>query len=309
MVYLIITMLLILLMILVSLNLKKFMDTTVYRKVKDMDYVRQKELERGLVDQSFLDSINEEIVEIKSNDGLDLKGRFIEGNENKDKVIVISHGITSGIPASYKYARPFIERGWSVLLIYHRRHVESQGKFSTLGYYEKYDLSSWIDYVKNRVKDISVLGIHGESMGASTALLTAGMRKDVDFVVADCGFSSLHELMMYKSGDKKMPGFAIKFVYSYVKIRAKFDMREVNPLDAIKDSGVPVLFIHGDEDKFVPTFMSRDMYKATKGYKELLIVPEAKHAMSINTDYRTYKERMMTFVDRVIQIKREPHKF
>ncbi len=284
-------------------TLRKFSIETIKRKIKNMNQIEKGELEKGLIDKAFLDKLYQEKVSIKSLDGLNLSGMFIHGNENKDKTLLVSHGITSGIPASYKYARPFIERGWNVLLIYHRRHSDSEGKYSTMGYYEKHDLLSWIEFIKEKVVDNSTIGIHGESMGASSALLTANMTNQIDFIIADCGFSSFHELLLYKFKRSKMPLFPlVDITYRYTKFIAKFNVKDVNPIESIKDSGIPVLFIHGKEDKFVPTFMSENMYKETKGYKEIYLVDDAAHAQSIFVDYETYKNKMMNFVDKVIGV-------
>ncbi|MCM1991933.1 alpha/beta hydrolase [Oceanirhabdus seepicola] len=287
----------------IALNLRKFSLETINRKIKDMNQVEKRELEKGLIDREFLDKLYQEKVFIKSVDGFKLSGMFIHGNENNDKTLLVSHGITSGIPASYKYARPFIERGWNVLLIYHRRHSDSEGKYSTMGYYEKHDLLSWIEFIKEKVVDNSIIGIHGESMGASSALLTANMTNEIDFIIADCGFSSFHDLLLYKFKKSKVPIFPLlNITYRYTRFKAKFNVKDVNPIESIKDSGIPVLFIHGKEDKFVPTFMSENMYKETKGYKEIYLVPDAAHAQSIFVDYETYKNKMMNFVDKVLVI-------
>lgn len=286
----------------IVLNLRKFSLETINRKIKDMNQIKKRELEKGLIDKEFLDTLYQEKVYIKSVDDFKLSGMFIHGSKNKDKTLLISHGLTSGIPASYKYARPFVERGWNVLLIYHRRHIESEGKYSTMGYYEKYDLLSWIEFIKKKVVGCNTIGIHGESMGASSALLTANMSNEIDFIIADCGFSSFHELLLYKFKGSKLPFFPlVNISYRYTKFKAKFNVKDVNPIDAIKDSGIPVLFIHGEEDKFVPTFMSENMYKETKGYKEIYLVPNAAHAQSIFMDYEIYKNKMMNFVDKVLE--------
>ncbi|WBW97382.1 alpha/beta hydrolase [Oceanirhabdus sp. W0125-5] len=290
----------------VIFTLRKFYLETINRKIKDMNAIEKGELEKGLIDRDFLDKLQQEKVYINSIDGFKLSGVFIRGNQNKDKTILVSHGITSGIPASYKYARPFIERGWNVLLIYHRRHIESEGKYSTMGYYEKHDLLSWIEFIKEKVVDNNTIGIHGESMGASSALLTANMTNEIDFIIADCGFSRFHDLLVYKLKISKIPVFPLmNITYSYTKLKAKFNVKDVNPIEAIKESGIPVLFIHGKEDKFVPTFMSEDMYKETKGYKEIYLVPNAAHAQSIFVDYETYKNKMMNFVDKVLAQKKD----
>lgn len=72
----------------------------------------------------------------------------------------------------------FIKKGWNVLIYDHRRHGESGGKTTSYGHYEKFDLQTVVNWLKNEVGESLILGIHGESMGAVTTLLYGGMVED-----------------------------------------------------------------------------------------------------------------------------------
>lgn len=65
--------------------------------------------------------------------------------------------------------------------------------------------------------------------------------------------------------DYHLPSFPlINFTALKAKHKAKFKFSDVSPIEAVKMSSLPVMFIHGKEDKFVPAYMSEDMYNAKK---------------------------------------------
>ena len=93
----------------------------------------------------------------------------------------------------------FLERGFNAIIYDHRRHGDSGGKTTSFGHYEKFDLKAVIDWLKEEKGPTLTLGIHGESMGAATMLLYAGMLEDgADFYIADCPFSDLKEQVSYQ---------------------------------------------------------------------------------------------------------------
>ena len=58
---------------------------------------------------------------------------------------------------------------------------------------------------------------------------------------------------------------------------------------------MPVLFIHGSDDCFVPVSMTYENYKACASTKTLFIVPGADHGMSYYTDREGYEKALMRF--------------
>ncbi|WP_278319541.1 alpha/beta hydrolase [Clostridium tepidiprofundi] len=214
---------------------------------------------------------------------------------------MIVHGITVGIPTSIKYMRMFLDRGWNVLMYNQRRHGASEGKYSTYGYYEKYDLDLWVNWVVNRNGEDGIIGLHGESMGAATVLQYADINKYVDFIIADCAYSDMNELMKFRiKEDIKLPAFPmLKFVELKSKRRARFSFKDVSPINSIKYNEIPVLFIHGKNDKFVPTYMSEKMYEVKKGMKRIYLADGAAHACSIEVDKQKYEEVVFEFINEV----------
>ena len=260
-------------------------------------------LEKGkLYTKEEFKKLHKEEVEIKSNEGLSLKGTFIKKIKDSKKIIIIVHGYTSNYVWSLQFIEMFFKEGFNVLLIDQRSHGRSEGKYATYGYYEKYDLDFWVDWVRQKVGADTVIGLHGQSMGGGTVLQYAAISKHVKFIIADCPYSDVTQLMKHQFNEvKHMPFLPFKwFLDMRLKVFAKFSMKEVSPINSIKDKKIPIFFIHGSKDNFVPTYMSKDMYEVKKGYKKLLIVEGAVHANSYGTDKELYDREVHNFLQEVL---------
>lgn len=254
--------------------------------------------------KSFLEKCKSEAIEITSSDNLKLKGMYIEGDKSLNRTMVIVHGYTVSSAWSLQFAGAFLNRGWSVLLVDQRRHGRSEGKYSTYGYMEKYDLDSWVDWIITRNGQDSIIGLHGQSMGGGTVLEYASINKHAKFIIADCPYSDMKKLMVHQIRCYHMPAYPLLYVIDWLlSLRAGFRMKDVSPINTIKDSSIPVMFIHGSEDNFVPTYMSEEMYNAKTDNKRLLIVDGAVHGNARLKDRENYEKEMMEFIDEVLEDK------
>lgn len=259
-------------------------------------------LEKGdLYTKEEFEKLPKEEVEIKSNEHLSLKGTFIEKIKDSKRVIIIIHGYTSNYVWSLQFINMFFKEGFNVLLIDQRSHGRSEGKYATYGYYEKYDLDLWVNWVRQRVGEDAVVGLHGQSMGGGTVLQYAAINKYVKFIIADCPYSDVTQLMKHQFNEiKHMPFVPFKhFLDMRLRVVAKFSMKNVSPINLMKDTEVPILFVHGSKDNFVPTYMSKDMYEAKKGHKKLLIIEGAVHANAYGTNKKLYEREVHDFLQEV----------
>lgn len=256
----------------------------------------------GLYSRAEFEKLPKEEVELKSHDGLTLRGIFIEKFKDNKKVVIIVHGYTVTHAWAAQFLTMFFKEGFNVLLIDQRSHGKSEGRFATYGYYEKYDLDLWVNWIRSKVGEEALIGLHGQSMGGGTVLEYAAINKYVKFIIADCPYSDVIKLMKHQFNKRKhMP--MIPFIYFAnfrMKRLAKFSLRDVSPINSIKDSDIPVMFIHGSKDKFVPTHMSEDMYKAKKGSKKLLIIEGAVHANAYGTNKELYEKEVHKFLQEVL---------
>ena len=295
----------ILLIVLIILILICYLDAEygfkqiVTRKICSEEQLFSEGQAKGIIDKDKYEKLDKEEIIITSGDGLKLRGIYIKGDSKLRRSIIFVHGITVGIPWSLRYIDMFVKRGWNILVYDQRRHGRSEGKYSTYGFYEKEDLDLWVNWLIERNGKEAIIGIHGESMGAATALQYLTINKYASFVISDCSFSDLNELLKYHmKNDYHLPSFPlINFTALKAKHKAKFKFSDVSPIEAVKMSSLPVMFIHGKEDKFVPAYMSEDMYNAKKGIKKLYMVKGAEHARSVEVDKEGYEREVMDFID------------
>jgi fermentation-respiration switch protein FrsA (DUF1100 family) len=293
--------LLIVLAVVYSVTIHAFNKMTLDKRMtleEGFNYLQKK----GLYSREEFEELPREEIEIKSKDGLKLKGVFIENFKDNKKVMIIVHGYTVVHVYALQFVNMFLKEGFNVLLIDQRSHGKSEGKYATYGYHEKYDLDLWVSWVRQRIGKDAVIGLHGQSMGGGTVLEYAGINKYVRFIIADCPYSDMRKLMKHQFNKlNHIP--MIPFIYLVnmrLKRLAKFSIKDVSPINAIKDKEIPIFFIHGSEDDYVPTHMSKDMYKVKKGYKKLLIVEGAVHANAYSTDKELYEREVHNFLEDVL---------
>ena len=253
--------------------------------------------------RNILDAPYEKVTTI-SRDGITLAGRYYHVKDGAP-VSIIFHGYRSNIGTDCNGGYYLsVKNGYNVLVVYQRGHRESGGKTITFGVKERYDCLDWIAYVNERFGEDTPILLMGLSMGAATVLMAAGLDlpSNVKGVMADCGFSSPKEILQEVICKMKYP---LRVTYFFVRMSAKifghFDPEEASAVEALKNAKVPVLIIHGDDDRFVPSRMSRDNYEACASAKEILIVPGAGHGLSYCVDAKAYEKAVQDFIDKVMK--------
>jgi fermentation-respiration switch protein FrsA (DUF1100 family) len=289
----------IIIMILI-LGLGGFYFSSIVIKPKTFDYddTYNFEIEHGRFEKDVFEKLDKDEVYIKSPYGYDLHGLFFPAAGSK-KAVIICHGITYTLYGSVKYMDVFIQRGYNVLIYDHRNHGRSGGNYTTFGYYEKYDLKACMDWIKEKLGDDCIAGVHGESMGAGISLQYAAIDSRADFIIADCAYSDLNSLLKIRlKEDYHLPPFPILNIASFIsRLRCGINYQDVSPIKEISEITTPILFIHGSEDRYIPNTMSRDMYNSKKISKKIYIAPDAGHAQSINKNKEAYEKIVNDFLD------------
>ncbi|MBI6081766.1 alpha/beta hydrolase [Clostridium perfringens] len=284
--------------------------STVTRELHDIEKSYTRYVENNLFDEALYNSASKEDITLKSFDGLNLTSTLIMNENPINKFIVLVHGVSICYVGSLKYFDIFYKNGFNVLIVNQRRHGKSEGKYSTYGFYEKYDVNMWIEYLKSRFGNDIILGLHGESMGAGTVMETIPLNDSIKFVIEDCGYSNFHELIGFQITHayknrlvRKILSPSLIFANFFMKTKAKFSMKKIVPIDIVSSTSLPMMFIHGKEDYFVPWYMALDLYKAkTKGYKELYLVEGAKHAEALEVNKILYEKKIMTFIEKALSL-------
>lgn len=239
-----------------------------------------------------------EEVTIISHDGKKLFGRYYHHADGLP-VEIFFHGYrANGLRDGSGSFRLSGEAGFNLLIIDQRSTGNSDGNVITFGVKEKLDVLSWVDYVIKRFgKDVRII-LAGISMGASTVLMASelDLPENVKCITADCGYSSQTQII--KKVAKEM-NFPVDILFPFVKIGALvyggFNIDSRTPLDAVKNAKVPIFFIHGDCDTFVPCRMCDELYEACTSDKRKLIVKNAVHGVSFFVEHETYKDYLHEF--------------
>ena len=237
-------------------------------------------------------------VEIESWDGYTLTGHYLEHPE-AERVILIFHGWRGAWDRDGDaLAEGLYGKKCSILLVSQRAHEESEGQYIGFGVLERYDCMNWLQYLEKNVPNLPVY-LAGVSMGASTVLMAAGLKlpERVKGVIADCGFTSPYD--MVKIFAKNFMGMKelsmVDEVNRLCRRKAGYDLKEYSTLEAMKCCRIPVFFVHGTGDGFVPYEMTVKNYKACSSDKWLYTVEGAGHAKSYLTDPDKYIEELVVF--------------
>ena len=225
-------------------------------------------------------------------------------NEIPSNVYVIScHGFT-GIPSQNSiFTKHFYEMGYNVILPYLRAHGKSEHNYCTMGWLERLDIIDWINYIIDKNPAAKII-LHGASMGAATVMNATGenLPANVKCCIEDCGFTSLWDQYCIQIREMtKIPAdIILNIVNTVAKRKLKFDFKENSPLEQIKKSSTPTLFIHGDKDSVVPFWILQPLYENAECEKEKLIVSGATHAASGYVYPEIYWSAIKKFINKYL---------
>ncbi|WP_196000467.1 alpha/beta hydrolase [Clostridium sp. 1001271B_151109_B4] len=241
---------------------------------------------------------------ITSFDNLNLHAYKVLNQNTSNKWVIAVHGYTSeGINMS-SYAKNYYDMGYNVLIPDLRSHGSSEGNYIGMGWDDRLDIIDWINTILEDNPNAEIV-LHGVSMGAATVSMVSGenLPSNVKAIVADCGYTSVWDEFAYQLDDLfSLPEFPILNVSSLVsKVRAGYFLGEASALKQVAKSKTPILFIHGDEDDFVPYYMMEELYNATSSEKEMLTIKNAGHAKSSEVDPETYWTTVNEFTNKYIK--------
>lgn len=240
-----------------------------------------------------------ETVNIKSDDGLTLTGHYYPA-KNPKRLIIAMHGWRSSWTNDYGASCDFFHSaGCSLLYPDQRCTGDSEGEYIGFGVLERRDCLAWINYATERFGTEIPIYLAGVSMGATTVMMTLGysLPPNVKGVIADCGFTSPHAIWSHVINENIKISEKLSYpILNYIcNKKAQYDGDEYSTIEALSETDVPVLFIHGGADKFVPIAMTFENYEACCSEKELLVVPGAGHGMSYLVDTEGYQKKVSEF--------------
>ncbi len=276
----------------------------MYIKPKDVNVVSIREKRAHRYDENWLDNCPRKELYLPSPNGYIIRGTFFQPLITTNTVIVC-HGVTENKINSMKFIRMYERLGYNTVVYDHRRHGETGGKTTSYGYYEKIDLQTVIQEIREIIGNDAILGIHGESMGAATTLLYAGtINDDADFYISDCAFSDFKVLLrkIVKETISINLELAVQISNLAVRLRDGYTFNHVNPIQAVANIYKPVLFIHSIPDAFIPVSMAEELYNAKiNGVREIALFEKGAHAQSFNESPELYEETIKDFLDKYIR--------
>lgn len=258
-------------------------------------------------------------VSITSFDGLKLHATYFPAVEqaedsgekgNRDisgvkKAVICFHGYTGeGLSNHVAIADYFLKHGYAMLMPDARAHGESEGEYIGFGCLDRQDALGWINWlIQEMGQDVKIM-LHGTSMGGATVLMTSGLElpANVKGIVSDCGFTSPKEVFTHVLNHMyHLPAFpAIQGADLLNKKLAGYGMDECNAKYEVEKAKVPILFIHGSADTFVPCSMCNELYDHCCSPKRKLIIEGAAHAESYYKDMEAYEKALTEFAEEVM---------
>ena len=244
-------------------------------------------------------------VSITAADGVVLKGWFIHPHEYNGNAAVLLHGITDNREGVAGYGELLLAHGYAVLLPDARRHGESGGELATYGLKEADDIHRWVSWIYAHDPPQCVYGF-GESYGAALMLQSMAAEDRYCAVAVESPFSTARAMSYERiSGPLHLqPWFgrtlgrpAIWSAELYARLRYGIDLLKPSPLDAVTHSNVPVLLIHGQDDRNISPHHSQLIAQAAPDHVQLWLVPHAGHTMAWAAAHQEFERRLLGWFD------------
>jgi len=258
--------------------------------------------------EEFRNKYRIERIELTSSfDGHIIPGDYIYAGQTdkNNKTVILVHGLGGNRYTTYPYAEMFLERGYNVLAYDQRSTNENTAKYTTFGYWEKYDLIDCIDYISENAYG-QIIGVWGQSYGGATVGLAMGHEDTddkVDFVILDCPISSM-EWMINEEMKGMNTGIPVSFM-SWCgnivnRLKLGFSYKDADVAAAMRNVETPVLIINSKADNVTPYFMGKEIYDGIRGNnKQIWTVEDSEHAM-MWVDHKTeYRNKVNELLDSI----------
>ena len=241
-------------------------------------------------------------------DGARLHAYYVAAQQETSHTAVIVHGYTDNairmLMIGYLYHH---DLGFNILLPDLRYSGQSDGDAFQMGWLDRLDVLQWMNVAHNTFGRNTQMVVHGISMGAATTMMVSGepQKEYVKCFVEDCGYTSVwDEFTNELRRMSGLPPFPILHLSSTLcKWNYGWSFKEASALNQVRKCQLPMLFIHGSNDDFVPTWMVHPLFEAKQEPKELWIVPDAQpqHARSYLYNREEYTQKVNQFIQKYIQ--------
>jgi fermentation-respiration switch protein FrsA (DUF1100 family) len=247
--------------------------------------------------------LKHEKLRIESHDKLKLCAYMFPADIPTSKTVICVHGYRgSGLHDHSRNLFFYHECGYNVLIPDDRAHGESEGRYIGFGWLDRLDCVRWCEYLADYYGEDCEILLHGISMGSAAVICASAEHPPaLKGVVADCPYANGFEQFRHVTRKfLRIPAFPLLYTTALMtRIVCGYSLRKCSPIESITRAEVPFLFIHGGDDHFVPTEMSKRLYDACPTDKELLIIEGAKHGESNFKDPERYYDAVVKFLERI----------
>ncbi len=197
-------------------------------------------------------------------------------------VILYFHGNSCNIGGRVQHIQKFHRLGFNIFIIDYRGYGRSQGKFPTEKQVYQDAETAWQYLVQQRgIKPHNIL-LYGHSLGGAIAIDLAANHSEIAGLVIESSFTSMRQMVDYLG---KYQIFPVDWLLTH-----KFDS-----MSKIRSLQMPLLFIHGTEDRIVPAHMSQTLYQKAVAPKQLWEVVGAKHNDIASVSGEEYEQTISNF--------------
>ena len=235
-----------------------------------------------------------------------LHGYFVAASQPTSKTAVIVHGYTDNairmMMIGYLYNKNL---GYNILLPDLRYSGLSDGEAFQMGWLDRKDVMRWMEVANEIFGDNTQMVVHGISMGGATTMMVSGEPQPeyVKCFIDDCGYTSVWDQFGKELKEQfDLSEFPLMYTSSWLcGLKNGWTFQEASALKQVAKCHLPMLFIHGEKDDYVPTWMVYKLYEAKPEPKELWVVPGADHARSYLLNREEYTEKVRQFTDKYMQ--------
>ncbi len=240
-------------------------------------------------------------VEVLAADGVTLAGWLFTPQKCNDAVVLLLHGVGDSRTGMLGYARFLLASGFGVLAADSRGHGTSGGDVVTYGVKETADIHVWSEFVLRREPFRRLYGL-GVSMGAANLLQALRGEPGFQAVVAESPFATFEEICYDRLRQhSRLPRAAlwplVNLAFGYTRLRYGVDLRCASPLDAVRQTQVPTLLIHGSRDTNIPPRHSAMLHRANPGATTVWMVEGASHVAVLGKCPEEYARRVVAWFE------------